>query len=175
MVYVLISFFFFFLMIRRPPRSTLFPYTTLFRSPRRGGGHEGQAPGRVAVGESREAGAPPVRGKGEDLAALPIGHEEQPGRAGGEGLRHRALEDEARLAAGAHPPDRAGPRLPRCLRAAVAADPQVVRFVHRERAGARDPHVVEHAPVAVEAEHDTAVAVRDVDLAGRGGRGALRL
>src|SRR5258708_40208120 len=25
---------FFFLMIRRPPRSTLFPYTTLFRSPK---------------------------------------------------------------------------------------------------------------------------------------------
>src|SRR5258706_4755542 len=30
------DFFFFFLMIRRPPRSTLFPYTTLFRSPRLG-------------------------------------------------------------------------------------------------------------------------------------------
>src|SRR5256885_16561857 len=29
---LLISYFFFFLMIRRPPRSTLFPYTTLFRS-----------------------------------------------------------------------------------------------------------------------------------------------
>src|SRR5260370_31586490 len=29
---VALSFFFFFLMIRRPPRSTLFPYTTLFRS-----------------------------------------------------------------------------------------------------------------------------------------------
>src|SRR5205807_9360988 len=28
-----VAFFFFFLMIRRPPRSTLFPYTTLFRSP----------------------------------------------------------------------------------------------------------------------------------------------
>src|SRR5947208_4846840 len=28
-----ILFSFFFLMIRRPPRSTLFPYTTLFRSP----------------------------------------------------------------------------------------------------------------------------------------------
>src|SRR6266540_2832271 len=28
----LFYFFFFFLMIRRPPRSTLFPYTTLFRS-----------------------------------------------------------------------------------------------------------------------------------------------
>src|SRR5471030_3415977 len=31
--YILVfSFCFFFLMIRRPPRSTLFPYTTLFRS-----------------------------------------------------------------------------------------------------------------------------------------------
>src|SRR6266496_6136999 len=35
MHFILLSvllFFFFFLMIRRPPRSTLFPYTTLFRS-----------------------------------------------------------------------------------------------------------------------------------------------
>src|SRR6267154_1837030 len=31
---VLTQFVFFFLMIRRPPRSTLFPYTTLFRSRR---------------------------------------------------------------------------------------------------------------------------------------------
>src|SRR5467141_4682635 len=31
--FLLFFFFFFFLMIRRPPRSTLFPYTTLFRSP----------------------------------------------------------------------------------------------------------------------------------------------
>src|SRR2546427_5528900 len=30
--FVYFFFFFFFLMIRRPPRSTLFPYTTLFRS-----------------------------------------------------------------------------------------------------------------------------------------------
>src|SRR5579859_8227969 len=30
--WLLLSFSFFFLMIRRPPRSTLFPYTTLFRS-----------------------------------------------------------------------------------------------------------------------------------------------
>src|SRR5947199_5257273 len=29
---VVLSYSFFFLMIRRPPRSTLFPYTTLFRS-----------------------------------------------------------------------------------------------------------------------------------------------
>src|SRR3712207_7197460 len=33
---VVCFFFFFFLMIRRPPRSTLFPYTTLFRSDRHG-------------------------------------------------------------------------------------------------------------------------------------------
>src|SRR5215471_21171900 len=32
---IVFSSFFFFLMIRRPPRSTLFPYTTLFRSPAR--------------------------------------------------------------------------------------------------------------------------------------------
>src|SRR6266498_4789336 len=35
------AFSVFFLMIRRPPRSTLFPYTTLFRSPRLGGQHVG--------------------------------------------------------------------------------------------------------------------------------------
>src|SRR6266540_4679121 len=35
-ILLLLFFFFFFLMIRRPPRSTLFPYTTLFRAtPRR--------------------------------------------------------------------------------------------------------------------------------------------
>src|SRR3989442_2901761 len=47
-------FFFFFLMIRRPPRSTLFPYTTLFRSLARVGeeGQAGRAGGRgpAAVG-----------------------------------------------------------------------------------------------------------------------------
>src|ERR1041385_4016595 len=34
MVYCCFGCFLFFLMIRLPPRSTLFPYTTLFRSPR---------------------------------------------------------------------------------------------------------------------------------------------
>src|SRR6266853_4632023 len=32
LIFLFQFFFFFFLMIRRPPRSTLFPYTTLFRS-----------------------------------------------------------------------------------------------------------------------------------------------
>src|SRR2546430_7370735 len=35
-------FFFFFLMIRRPPRSTLFPYTTLFRSDGQSQAQEGK-------------------------------------------------------------------------------------------------------------------------------------
>src|SRR2546430_11383004 len=41
---MLLILFFFFLMIRRPPRSTLFPYTTLFRS------------GRVATSVTAPAG-----------------------------------------------------------------------------------------------------------------------
>src|SRR5215831_8308455 len=40
--------FFFFLMIRRPPRSTLFPYTTLFRSRPRSGGSRRRSPGAHA-------------------------------------------------------------------------------------------------------------------------------
>src|SRR5438034_8620346 len=47
------SFLFFFLMIRRPPRSTLFPYTTLFRSRGAGGqaGRDGQAAAGGVSGE----------------------------------------------------------------------------------------------------------------------------
>src|SRR2546425_8851082 len=42
---------FFFLMIRRPPRSTLFPYTTLFRSHHLVGGRVGFAGGRSRFAE----------------------------------------------------------------------------------------------------------------------------
>src|SRR5690606_41568861 len=45
---------FFFLMIRRPPRSTLFPYTTLFRS--RPAGRKGRARGRVGADCFRASG-----------------------------------------------------------------------------------------------------------------------
>src|SRR5256885_12994510 len=45
--------FFFFLMIRRPPRSTLFPYTTLFLSPRT----RRPAPSRRCSGSSSRASA----------------------------------------------------------------------------------------------------------------------
>src|SRR2546430_8702944 len=47
--------FFFFLMIRRPPRSTLFPYTTLFRSADGGDRRHGsrQSPRRAIPGTPR--------------------------------------------------------------------------------------------------------------------------
>src|SRR5260221_9742882 len=41
-------------MIRRPPRSTLFPYTTLFRSISEPGQHPAD-PGRILAGEQRAA------------------------------------------------------------------------------------------------------------------------
>src|SRR6266853_5366513 len=55
----LLFYFFFFLMIRRPPRSTLFPYTTLFRStahPHRLWLHRPPVPqGFPALGQRRDA------------------------------------------------------------------------------------------------------------------------
>src|SRR2546426_2023184 len=54
---------FFFLMIRRPPRSTLFPYTTLFRSQRPGRAPRGRLARAARAGDSAsdaggDAGAP---------------------------------------------------------------------------------------------------------------------
>src|SRR2546422_3636408 len=55
-MYTFSFLFFFFLMIRRPPRSTLFPYTTLFRSRPRTGAwriRPGAPPGREPVRGAR--------------------------------------------------------------------------------------------------------------------------
>src|SRR3712207_7286631 len=55
---------FFFLMIRRPPRSTLFPNTTLFRSPGRGA-RDGELPVRRPRGlPGRRVGQPLHPGRG---------------------------------------------------------------------------------------------------------------
>src|SRR3712207_7780968 len=55
--------FFFFLMIRRPPRSTLFPYTTLFRSPARtrgpGGGRGWPKPSAASTRDVGRGFSPP--------------------------------------------------------------------------------------------------------------------
>src|SRR5256885_12812285 len=70
------DFFFFFLMIRRPPRSTLFPYTTLFRSGeplrrlddarRRARARGGDGP---RLGERRCREAPRPRARSEEHTA----------------------------------------------------------------------------------------------------------
>src|SRR3712207_8641165 len=58
--------FIFFLMIRRPPRSTLFPYTTLFRSELEAGADQAPAVRRdVLVFEARQGRA---RHRGQRLA-----------------------------------------------------------------------------------------------------------
>src|SRR3712207_8713283 len=49
---------FFFLMIRRPPRSTLFPYTTLFRSGTESGAKEGILVGVTSPSTPVETGYP---------------------------------------------------------------------------------------------------------------------
>src|SRR3712207_8658645 len=61
-------FFFFLLMIRRPPRSTLFPYTTLFRSLRRA------LRARAAPRDVRPDAPPPrAHGRGDRIEPAPRG------------------------------------------------------------------------------------------------------
>src|SRR2546430_12865872 len=64
------SLLFFFLMIRRPPRSTLFPYTTLFRSgqhPRHLEAAQHSRPDRARLGAVRDAELRPVDRKSTRL------------------------------------------------------------------------------------------------------------
>src|SRR5215211_6901406 len=94
-------FFFFFLMIRRPPRSTLFPYTTLFRSPARDAGdrRRRRAGGRAAARPVlRRRGRPgPDQRAGADGRAVRAADRGLPGRrAGFDDRRHlRAPEPVA--------------------------------------------------------------------------------
>src|SRR6267142_5326275 len=91
---LLFSFsFFFFLMIRRPPRSTLFPYTTLFRS---GLGPAARALDRARVPHPAAPGAGPRRGGGERWGR---GHPRRRGRARGvprPGAGRRSARDRER-------------------------------------------------------------------------------
>src|SRR2546429_7548720 len=59
---------FFFLMIRRPPRSTLFPYTTLFRS---------EVPAKLTVDLTNDSDRVHyIRGKLEEGKFTPVGRQE---------------------------------------------------------------------------------------------------
>src|SRR2546422_4019032 len=57
-------------MIRRPPRSTLFPYTTLFRSGSQGGGHREHADDREGLQGGEEGRQYPVAGGGRPQGRL---------------------------------------------------------------------------------------------------------
>src|SRR4030066_2381852 len=92
LILMFLYFLFFFLMIRRPPRSTLFPYTTLFRS-----GH----PAFVLRAPVRDRGDQPA------VAAAGLLHHAREGEprdsrdgdpGGGAGCRQRPRRDPRRLA-----------------------------------------------------------------------------
>src|SRR3712207_8285019 len=89
MCVLLIESIYFFLMIRRPPRSTLFPYTTLFRSRR---DHQGRA-GRPADGQDGEVGLARA-GRQHDHAAAPL---RPPGLEGLQLVRERSEEHTSEL------------------------------------------------------------------------------
>src|SRR5215211_9486447 len=77
----------FFLMIRRPPRSTLFPYTTLFRSgrardPRRGAAAPGRGRLRAGLFGRLRALAGPARRPGAGARGPPPGAGPGHARAG---------------------------------------------------------------------------------------------
>src|SRR6266568_1501983 len=85
-------FFFFFLMIRRPPRSTLFPYTTLFRSVLRPGGGRARVRARGPVPDAqaveghggRRRHLPWLNGRvaaGDRLPVRPLPRRARPARA----------------------------------------------------------------------------------------------
>src|SRR5260370_3268096 len=89
---------FFFLMIRRPPRSTLFPYTTLFRSPRP------ELQDRADLVGAARIGAPELaRGIEGVLERRAVDHEEAEELLLGFG--ERPVDDERR---GAAPAPRGG-------------------------------------------------------------------
>src|SRR5882762_1786174 len=146
---MLVFIFFFFLMIRRPPRSTLFPYTTLFRShpsdPRRAQGGRVPAPA-APVGLRSRAGAHEPR---LHRRALSRAHR----RAHGNGSRDRPLDRPHRGVSGR---DRRGFRadgrggraraVRQCLRVPLLAAPRHGRCRHggsgagRDQGGAERPH-----------------------------------
>src|SRR6266536_6464595 len=152
-------FIFFFLMIRRPPRSTLFPYTTLFRS-RADRRARPPGPGRAVlpgVARLRAGGRGPVplgggtagaagrhRGRGQP-GRRDRGRPPGAGRAGRAGREGAVRRRDRRDCAG---PRRAGRRTGRLVRPdrAVRRGGGAVDRVARGRAGAHLPAADPLAP-----------------------------
>src|SRR6266536_6564671 len=108
-------FFFFFLMIRRPPRSTLFPYTTLFRSARRPhprravAGGLGAASRRGSGNACRRIHLGAVwRGHRRDLCCLPPPRRPLTGDGAQRHVRRGGRCGRDRLARGRLPPSALG-------------------------------------------------------------------
>src|SRR6266480_1389652 len=119
---LLAFFFFFFLMIRRPPRSTLFPYTTLFRS---------RPVPAVAVTAAR---ARSTRSVPPHWSCAPLGEgrrESAPSRRPPRSQRARARPEPAEHRGGAArdapPLETRRPQPPRAPRGTCLAPPRVVR------------------------------------------------
>src|SRR3989449_2105002 len=85
---------FFFLMIRRPPRSTLFPYTTLFRSELGVDSGAGEGPGQ----RLRARRQPPVELAEDDPAGEVVGDDAGPV----DGREHRSEEHTSELQSRLH-------------------------------------------------------------------------
>src|SRR3712207_8490334 len=109
-------------MIRRPPRSTLFPYTTLFRSPLvavdglpddvggdGGGGDDHGVPGGQPVPDEGDRGCGQLVGGGEEQRVVPVP------RAGGDPVLQRRVHLSV--------PSRPAPVRPTTVARAVAWPP----------------------------------------------------
>src|SRR6266852_7695435 len=149
--HLFVSYIIFFLMIRQPPRSTLFPYTTLFRSQERGR-HGGRAlPGRDRQRDPLAAGAARRR-RPSHRPAVPVARLRGGGAQGGalrrvpRGPRARALHLR-----GSHrrAVDRRRPPRPR---AAVGLIP----YPRQRRRGAGPPCMARPHPLCLRARRDAA-------------------
>src|SRR2546425_11128958 len=137
-------------MIRRPPRSTLFPYTTLFRSPARDGHPHGlrdtprRRPALVHDRRDRDAHSPQSDGRqghwrgGDDrLDASDRQRRRRRAPAVRRAAPRHAAAPRAHLAGGPTPPERDGGRRP--LRSPRRPPPVTRRGLTRNRLRRRKP------------------------------------
>src|SRR5215204_3048865 len=96
---LVLRLFFFFLMIRRPPRSTLFPYTTLFRSLARGRADEAFVPaGDDATAAERSEEHTSELQSHSDLVCRLLLEKKKQQRQGQEAIRRNTESDQEHIA-----------------------------------------------------------------------------